>query len=53
MAGLSSNKSSGTKDQKFRRHEKSIEERKKRQAAALRTNLKKRKDQMRQRSESN
>ncbi len=53
MAESNTSKSSGTKDQKFRRHEKSTEERQKRQANALRTNLKKRKDQMRQRSKTN
>ena len=43
---------SGITSQKLTRHEKSTEERRKRQADALRTNLKKRKTQMRKRSNS-
>ena len=49
MAESNKVKSFIAKDKKFTRHEKSSEERRKRQATALRTNLKKRKDQIRQR----
>ena len=53
MAKINTGEPSGTTAQKLTRHEKSIRERRKRQANALRTNLKKRKDQMRQRSKTN
>ena len=43
-------KPSGTTAKNLTRHEKSTEERRKRQADALRANLKKRKAQIRQRS---
>ncbi len=52
MAKINTGKPSGTTAQKLTRHEKSMEERRKRQANALRANLKKRKVQSRQRSES-
>jgi hypothetical protein len=50
MAENITGKTSGTSAQKLTRHEKSTKERWKRQADALRTNLKKRKTQIRQRS---
>ena len=50
MVENNTDKPSGTTAQKLNRHEKSTEERRKRQADALRTNLKKRKIQIRQRS---
>jgi hypothetical protein len=53
MAKINTGKPSGPTAQKLTRHEKSMEERRKRQANALRANLKKRKAQTRQRSESN
>ena len=53
MAKINTGNPSGTTAQKLTRHEKSMEERRKRQATALRANLKKRKAQTRQRSESN
>jgi hypothetical protein len=46
-------KPSGTTPKNLSRHEKSTEERRKRQADALRANLKKRKAQIRQRSNLN
>ena len=53
MAKINTKKPSGTTVQKLIRHEKSLEERRKRQADALRANLKKRKAQTRQRSNLN
>lgn len=53
MAETNKDKSFSSSDKKLTRHEKSIEDRQKRQATALRTNLKKRKDQKRKRRISN
>jgi len=53
MAECNTDKSLETKKHNFKRHEKNTEERRNRQAAALRANLKKRKDQIRQRKNSN
>jgi len=50
MVENNTDKPSGTTAKKLTRHERSTEERRKRQADALRTNLKKRKIQIRQRS---
>ena len=50
MAENNTAKPSGITAQKLTRHEKSTEERRKRQADALRANLKKRKTQIRKRS---
>ena len=50
MAENKAGKPSGVTTKKLARHEKSAEERRKRQADALRANLKKRKTQIRQRS---
>jgi len=50
MAENKAGKSSGVTPKKLTRHERSTEERRKRQADALRANLKKRKTQRRQRS---
>ncbi len=49
MAGQNKAKSFEVKYTNLSRHEKNIEERRKRQATALRSNLKKRKDQIRRR----
>jgi hypothetical protein len=51
MAKINTGEPSGTTAQKLTRHEKSIRERRKRQADALRANLKKRKTQTQQRGE--
>ena len=53
MSGSNTDKPFGNKNKKFTRHEKSTEERRKRQATALRTNLKKRKEQIRKQRTSN
>ena len=52
MAKMNTGKPSATTAQKCTRHEKSTEDRRKRQADALRANLRKRKAQARQRSNS-
>ena len=53
MEEIKKEKSSDTTAQNLTRHEKSIEERRKRQADSLRANLKKRKAQRQQRSNPN